>query len=164
MKRHGIEYDKDDIVSLRYQKDTYRQLKKASLTNNNLIDALQFHANEMQSYWREIRLIGGDNFWDTILIFLNRWSSNFGQSWILPLVWLFLFHSLFFLFVMSYFFGNSFSGNFEFGQFWVLLNPLHKTPDYINTGSGLFTEFLMRIFNSYFIYHFVKATRKFGRL
>ena len=49
-------------------------------------------------------------------------------------------------------------------QMVVVLNPLHKTPEYINTGLGLFTQFLMRIFNSYFIYHFVKATRKFGKL
>lgn len=164
MKRKEFEYDLDEIVSLRYQKDTYRQLKKASLSNNNLIDALQFHSNEMQTYWKEIRLIGGNNFGDTILIFLNRWSSNFGQSWILPLIWLFLFHSLFFLFIMKFLWNNSFLGNFEFGQFWVMVNPIHKTPDYINSGAGLFTEFLMRIFNTYFIYHFVKATRKFGKI
>ncbi len=163
-KRKQLDFDRDDIVELKDLKDTYRQLKKAALANGNLIDALKFRTNEMQVYWREIRLIGGANFGDTALIFLNRFTSNFGQSWILPLVWLFAFHLLLFSFLMNFYWYNSFGFDFEFGQFWVLLNPVHKTPDYVNTGAGLFTEFAMRITNAYFIYHFVRASRKFSRI
>ncbi|GAA0875865.1 hypothetical protein GCM10009118_22740 [Wandonia haliotis] len=156
-------YDKVNISTLKYHIETYRQLKTASIKANNQIDRLSFYRNEMKLYWKLVRIEEDIPWNDRVLVFLNRWSSDFGQNWILPLIWLFLFHSIFFLFIMNCLWSNSFSGNFEFGQFWILLNPLHKTPDYINTGSELFIEFLMRIFNSYFIYHFVKATRKFGK-
>lgn len=159
------DFDTDDIVELRTHKDTYRQLKKASWANKNTIDALQFHANEMQTYWKEVRIIGGINTPDRILIFLNRWVSNFGQSWHMPLIWLFSVHFILLMSLYKWQFTLDL-GNIEMGigNFFYLMNPAHKSLDFISTGFGQFTEFFMRVFAGFFIFHFIKATRKFGRI
>ncbi|MCG8578229.1 MAG: hypothetical protein MI810_25340 [Flavobacteriales bacterium] len=147
------------------QREIYRQLKSISLKNYNNIDALAFYRNEMRVYWTYIRLKGGENWWDQLLIFLNRYVSNFGQSYALPLLWLLLFHWIFYSCVISWNYSMDW-GAFKngLGEYFYLLNPVHKSPDYINTGMGKFTEFFMRVFSGFFIYHFIKATRKFGKM
>lgn len=151
-------------LELKLQRETYRQLKLISDRNKNLIDTLSFYKNEMRVYWVDMRFKNEMGKGDRFLLFLNRCVSNFGQSWRLPLLWLIITHTILFSIVISWYYYNDFTGEQEFGQYWVLLNPVHKTPEYINTGAGLFTEFMMRVLNGYFIYHFIKATRKFGRV
>ena len=159
------QFDQINISELKYNIETYRQLKAASIANHNQIEALAFYRNEMKLYWKLVRIEGGIPWYDRALVFVNRWSSDFGQNWFLPLFWMFLFALLFYSSFLDWnYFGNNWSGWDEFGQFWVVFNPVHKTPDYINTGPGLFTEFIMRVFTGYFIYHFIKASRKFGRV
>lgn len=157
------EISKDEIMEMQYQRDTYRQLKAASIANHNQIEALDFYRNEMRLYWKEIRVNGGVKLQDRILIFLNRFVSDFGQNWILPVFWLIIFHFIFIMCLYQWQFSLSLI-DFEngLGQFFKLLNPVHKTPDYINTGLGYLTEFFMRVLSGFFIFHFVKATRKFG--
>jgi len=158
-------FEEDEVSDLKYQHETYRQLKVASIANHNLIDTLVFYQNEMNLYWKLIRIEGGVSWYDHLLIFLNRIVSNFGQNWFSPLMWLFIFHFIFYSSLLSWnYFGNNWSGSDEFGQFWVLLNPIHKTPCYIDSGMGHFTEFIMRVMGGYFIYHFIKASRKFGKV
>lgn len=154
---------KGEIMEMQYQRDTYRQLKAASIANHNQIEALDFYRNEMRLYWKEIRVNGGVKLQDRILVFLNRFVSDFGQNWILPVFWLFIFHFIFIMCLFQWKFSLSLI-DFEngLGQFFNLLNPVHKTPDYINTGLGYLTEFFMRVLSGFFIFHFVKATRKFG--
>lgn len=155
--------NKDDLMEMQYQRDTYRQLKAASIANHNQIEALDFYRNEMRLYWKEIRVNGGVKLQDRILVFLNRFVSDFGQNWILPVFWLIIFHFIFIMCLFQWQFSLSLI-DFEngLGQFFNLLNPIHKTPDYINTGLGYLTEFFMRVLSGFFIFHFVKATRKFG--
>lgn len=152
------------ITELKQQRDAYRQLKVASQNNQNQIEALTFYRNEMRLYWKEIRLVGGEKWYNTVLIFLNRIISDFGQNWFYPL--LFLFGIQFILFFSI--FNWSFSFNLKdieygLGQYFRLLNPVRTTPDYINTGFGVFTDFWMRVLNGFFIYHFLKASRKYGK-
>jgi hypothetical protein len=165
LKKRDKAYDESDIMEMQYQRDTYRQLKAASIASHNQIESLDFYRNEMRLYWKEIRVNGGVKLYDRVLVFLNRWVSDFGQNWLLPLVWLLAFH---FIFVMSLF-NWQFSYNYDsfengLGQYFYLLNPVHKTPEYINSGFGHITEFFMRVFAGFFIYHFVRATRKFGKI
>lgn len=152
------------IKALQFERETYRQLKAASIANHNGIEALGFYKNEMRLFWKEIRITGGISFWDRILVFLNRWVSDFGQSWALPLLWLFLFHTLIYFSII----GFNFTMNFEAfrdgaGQYFELLNPVHKTPGYIK-GFNVGLELLLRILDGFFIYHFIRATRKFGKV
>lgn len=152
------------LSELKYQRDTYRQLKAAALANHNTIESLEFYKNEMILYWKEIRLAGGVAWHDRILVFVNRFSSNFGQNWWMPLCWMFAFALIFYSGILNWdYFGNAWTGSEEFGQFWILFNPVHSTPKYINSGMGHFTEFIMRVVTGYFLYHFIRASRKFGR-
>lgn len=160
-----FKFDQISISDLKYNIETYRQLKVASIANHNQIEALVFYRNEMRLYWKLVRIEGGIPWYDRLLVFVNRWSSDFGQNWFLPLLWMFVFGFILFSSLLSWnYFGNDWSGGKEFGQFWVLFNPVHKTPEYVNTGAGLFTEFFMRVVIGYFIYHFIKASRKFGKV
>ncbi len=108
-------------------------------------------------------MIEGDKWYDTALIFINRFVSDFGQNWLMPLFWLFFFHTILYFSII----GFDFTFSWEYfnsggGQFFELLNPVHKTPDYIkNFNIGL--ELLLRVLDSFFIYHFIKASRKFGK-
>lgn len=158
------QYDKDDVIQLQYERETYRQLKSAFSATNNHIESLDFYKNEMRLYWKEIRINGGVSLWNRILIFLNRWSSNFGQSWALPLLWLLIFHSFFYFCIINFQFKcDSTSFELGFGQYFELLNPVHKTPDYV-TGYSIGLEFILRVIDGFLIYHFVRATRKYGKI
>lgn len=153
-----------ELTELQLERETYRQLKSASLSNNNNIEALAFYRNEMRLLWKETRVNGGLSFLDRILIFLNRWSSDFGQNWILPLFLLFFFHTLFYIWIIDFNIIWNYC-YFEAGasQYFELLNPVHKTPDYLY-GGKIVLEFFLRIIDSFFIYHFIRATRKFAKI
>lgn len=157
-------FDKEELMMLQYERDTYRQLKAASIANHNDIEALDFYRNEMRLYWKEIRINGGVKWHDRVLVFLNRWVSDFGQNWWLPLVWMFGLHTLIYFCIIDFHFTASWT-DFKNGggQYFELLNPVHKTPGYIK-GFYVGLELLMRILNGFFIYHFIRATRKFSKL
>lgn len=165
LKKLELNFDEDDIREMQYQRDTYRQLKATSIANHNHIEALDFYRNEMRLYWKEIRINGGINWQNRILVFLNRWSSDFGQNWLYPIIGLVLFHSFFFSCLLNWdYFSNNLNGDGEFTRFAELLNPTHSIPDYISTGWGYITDLLMRISIAYFAYHLIKATRKYGKV
>lgn len=164
LKKWNKVFSKDQISLLKYQIETYRQLKIASQNNHNQIDALAFYRNEMRLYWKEIRLVGGEKWYNTVLIFLNRIISDFGQNWVSPLLFLFGVHFILFMCIYKWQFScNLTDVEYGVGQYFRLLNPVRVTPDYINSGMGIFTDFWMRVLNGFFIYHFLKASRKYGK-
>lgn len=146
--------------------EAYRLLKASSQNNQNEMDALEFYRLEMRRLWIIRRISDKKIGWrDTALLGIGRLVSDFGQNWLLPLIWLFGIHYILFMSVFEW----NYIWDWEcfkngLGAFFELLNPVHKTPDYINTGMGLFTEFWMRLFSGFFIFHFVKATRKYGKV
>ncbi len=158
-------YSQGEISDLQYQRETYRQLKVSSISSHNKIDALLFYRNEMRLYWKEVRINGGISKQNRILVFLDRWTSDFGQNWILPLILLLCFH---FVFVASIFNWeltlNWNNAEFGVGEYFILLNPVHTMPKYIDSGFEKIIDFLMRILGGYFIYHFIRAIRKYGRI
>ncbi len=159
-------YDDQDISDLQYERETYRQLKATSISNQNLMESLDFYRNEMRLHWKEMRINNERNWADRVLVFVNRVVSDFGQNWWWALLWLFAVH---FGLMLCLFFGKweidvSATHHIGFwGEYFNLLNPVHKTPDYVTTEWGKVTDFVMRIFSSYFIYHFINASRKFGK-
>lgn len=117
----------------------------------------------MNLYWKEIIIEGGEKWYDRVLVFLSRWVSDFGQNWTMPLILLFTIHAVLMNCIFSWdttlTYGNLKIG--FWGEYFQLLNPIHKLPDYINTDGGKIADFFMRIFGGYFIYHFIKASRKY---
>ncbi len=155
----------DSITELRNDREVYRQLKSAATSMQNHIDAMEFHRLEMRLYWKDIRFTKSTPWQNRVVIFIDRFVSDFGQNWWLPLIWLIGVHFILFICIFQW--------NFSFdiqdfkqglGEYFTLLNPVHTKPDYINTGMGLFTEFWMRIINGFFIYHFVRATRRYSKV
>ena len=98
---------------------------------------------------------------------LNLISNRFERSWIIPLVWIICFG---FLMYIVYFYTSNlwlidnecFADHLK--HFWIFINPLHSFDLFgVNKATGwtYFIDTLHRILNSYFIYQFVAAFRKF---
>lgn len=164
-------HDESLITELKQQRDAYRQLKVASQNNHNQVEALAFYRNEMRLYWKEIRLNGGISKSNHLLVFLNRWMSDFGQNYWLPLIWIIFFQTIFSVLIW-YFeadpnckigFWTGFA-DYKLGiaDYITWINPIFKAPDNWSDGAKI-TSFFMRIFNGFFIYHFIKAIRKYGK-
>jgi hypothetical protein len=43
----------------------------------------------MQAYWKSLRWFSKD-FFDKILFLMQKWTSNFGQSWMLVIIIIFI--------------------------------------------------------------------------
>lgn len=163
-------HDDELITELKQQRDAYRQLKIASQNNHNQMEALAFYRNEMRLYWKEIRLVGGISKSNRILVFLNRWMSDFGQNYWLPLIWILIFQTIFSGLIWNFeACANCGVGTYCENDFWkglseylTWINPIFKAPDDWSSGAKI-TSFFMRIFNGFFIYHFIKAIRKYGK-
>lgn len=164
-------------------KESYRQLKVLSLAQHNKIDALAFQKHELKTYWKIVDRktrssfrLRGSGTW--LILFTNWIFSDFGQSLRRPIGWLFLFHSLFlYRLTISHNLGVEFQWNPELwdteatkvgtGIFLNLLSPVHSTEivnQYLHSPVSIFgiTDFFMRLSSGYFIYYFIRATRKFN--
>lgn len=155
-------FSDEQIGKLKNERDIYRQLKISASNSHNKVEALAFYKNEMQLYWKQVRIEGGIPWYDRVLVFTNRWTSNFGQDWYLPLIWFGLIHVLFYLYLID------FQLTFTWEAFWAgidqsfpMLNPVHKTPEFILNGQHQAAHVIMRLIHAFLIYHFIRATRKF---
>lgn len=164
-------------------KESYRQLKVLSLTQHNKIDAISFQKHELKIYWeivnmktfRSIRLPGFGNW---LILFTNWLFSDFGQSIRRPIVWLLIFHSLFiYRILVSFDLGiipqidpalwDADAIRTGWGLYLNLLSPLHSSEinnRFINESRSIFgaSDFFMRLSSGYFIYYFIRATRKYN--
>ncbi len=165
----------DNIKDLRNEREVYRQLKSAATSMQNHIDAMEFYRLEMRLYWKDIRFTKSTPWQNRVLVFIDRFVSDFGQNWLSPLLWMFSIHFVLFLClsqtkllcnwsicdikcIFSAFFGG-------IGEYLTYLNPVHKFPDsYIMTNGDKIISFLMRISATFFIYHFIRATRRYGKV
>jgi hypothetical protein len=166
--------------------ESYRQLKSSYQKQSNLIEADMFRSHELQLYYKIIKYYTFDGFkltsrqsWKDfktyIQTFLILWTSkkgsNFGRSIFLPLWRLFQFHSILFVLFIWRVDGSPVKlvtpAHHNWADFWegvrlfiYTINPAHSyeindVPIY-----GV-SDTLMRISAAYFIYYFLKATRKF---
>lgn len=160
----GLKKNVAKLIQLNEQREVYRQLKSISIKNNNTIDALGFYKNEMRVYYPYAVVKKSEGWWDRFLIWLNRSVSNFGQSFTRPLVWLFGLQYLFYQMIIGWeFYFDSTSVVQGLSKYFFLLNPVHKFPEYYE-GLDYVTDFFMRVLSGFFIYHFIKASRKFGKV
>jgi hypothetical protein len=158
---------KQRFISL---KETYRQLKQAMLKDGNNIDALAFYRNELEEY----RSFAKDNpevkREDKIILWMMWLFSDHGQSFARPIAWLLGMHLVFFLIAIAvgyngFYFtpDHDWSAVWDFiGSYFFLLNPVHKLPD--TNGGMLIVDFFMRLSSGFFIYHIIRASRKFAKV
>jgi hypothetical protein len=163
---------------LTYLRDIYRQLKAISLNSKDIVNALYFKANEMNVYLYLLKQTKKPfwKFWkwrsNYFELWLSKKSGNFGISIGRPIIGLIGVHLLIFIILLHF---TSFRGvtitynindwssiNFwkSFNNFWELIVPIRKFSEELNP----FTDILMRLFSGFFVYHLIKATRKFAKL
>ncbi|MBI2258740.1 MAG: hypothetical protein HYU67_07560 [Flavobacteriia bacterium] len=158
-----------DLLEIKYQRDTFRQIKSAYKSTNNKIEELAFYRNEMLLYWKEFKLTKTETKENRILIWINKWVSDFGQSYLRPLCLLLKIHFIFCLVIWNIEVYNhcgintNCSNDFLKGlkEFFLWLNPVFTLPKHW-TDLSIFISCFMRFINGFFIYHFIKATRKFS--
>jgi hypothetical protein len=161
-------------------REAYRQLKYLCNNQLNHIDAIAFQKRELRAYWRLVHTKFGirKDIENWLILWTNRLFSDFGQSWLLPLGWLLLVHLILFT-VLLYNFDLGIEPSFSnigwpatekgIGMFFSLINPVHPSeipkpftapPEKVSILGT--TDFFIRVFSAYFIYYFLKGTRKFS--
>lgn len=146
------------------QREIYRQLKYAMNRQGDLINEQRFHALEMDVYDKS--LLWSTSRWTKMILKLSRWTSDYGQSVIKPIVWLLVVHFVLFsiLVAFSYFpeLHFSISPNWQgmkdgWNYYFETINPFRK----VESGSSfVFIDLLMRIWSSYMTYNFIRASRR----
>lgn len=183
--KEAIKTTKNRIGFLWSLKEQYRQLKVLSINQHNKIDAVSFQRNELRIYlnlltlltWRNGLKSFRKNFGNWLILVTNKLFSNFGQSWLLPLVWWLGLHGLLFCLMLRQYplgveFGIGESTSFEATYrasklFLELIFPVHNkevlnvyTSETVKVWGWL--DFTMRVIAPYFIFYFIRGTRKYN--
>lgn len=154
--------------------ETSRSLKRHFSSINHDIYSDIFKVSELTSYYFYLKFklrkmnITISQFVDFLVLGTNKWFSSFGTSPLRAFSWLVIFHSIFFLLLikstdLGLKFCFSWSSNCNLGLWLHFLNPVHKLPEINGKAVYSSVDFFMRLSSGYFIYYFLKATRKFGR-
>ncbi len=170
----------DAIIPLKNKRETYRILKNnyEKLSNNS--ESLEMKELEMKTLLKEVegRLIDRisvGNLSEYILLSLNRYSNNYGNSYFNGAVFTAAVALVFFyLSVINtnmFFFDSKLCVEKEAfidgsKYFWQFILPIHRF-DYLGNGCGLeyyagfyLFDFLGRIFVGYGMYQTIQAFRK----
>lgn len=159
----ALEVRKDQVLQIGYRKENYKQLKYAFSKQGDKINERLYHGKEMEEYLKmDIPIF------DKAVIGISKWSSDFGQSILRPIIFNGLIHVLFCLILFT-FWGY----NYCKFQFTVCEPNWDITKYLLNEGLYLFMplkgfvkEFLlidifMKINSGLFLYNMIRATRKF---
>lgn len=170
-------YNWDKITHIQKQ-ETFRILKNQALQQNNKVQALEYHANEMEAYRQVLKSSSPYFDKDRVILGFNRVTNGYGLCWGRGL-WLTIACSVFF-FVLYYIslesrpFVFTLDNNFKttvdaiglvlsyYAQFF---NPTHGVTfmkDYAGNWS-VFWDLISRPFIGLGIYQTIQAFRKYGR-
>lgn len=75
------------VNSLNTKRETFRIIKNSFDAAGNKIEANKFFIEEMKAYRKELKKNGG-NWLERLILFFNRWISNFGGNYVMPIGWL----------------------------------------------------------------------------
>lgn len=147
-------------------RENYRQIKYACSKQGDYIGEQYFHGLEMNAYNNSLSC--KKDFWTKAILKFSHCTSNYGQSLLLPIVWITVFNGLLFWLMYisggtkfsSYDFSNSSNYFDTIGEFLRLVNPLHKNDPELK-GISLCLDIILRISSSYFLYNIIRATRRF---
>ncbi|SJZ85536.1 hypothetical protein [Sediminibacterium ginsengisoli] len=156
----------NDVISYYgKQREIYRQLKYAMAKQGDVVNEQHFHALEMEAYDKS--LLWSKSRWTKMILKLSRWTSDYGQSVIKPIIWLFTVHFILFsILVYNNYFPNlqfSTQPNWQgfkdgINYYFETINPFRKTESGL---SFVVIDLTMRIWSSYMIYNFIRASRRF---
>ena len=159
------------LIPTKNKRETFRILKQAFITQNNIVESLPYQKLEKVALKEEYdHKKGLRNCIDKFVLFLNKWSNDYGSYPLRSIVFILLVG--WFFFICSIIASNNFSfefnpANWAFNDgvkyFFQYLIPTHRF-DYMGVqtnGWFYFWDFLGRTFVGYGIYQFIQAFRKF---
>ena len=155
------------------------QLKTIHQSQGNRSEALKYQAKELDAHYLELNW--KDHIWDKLTLVFNKWTTNFGTSWVRGLSTLllvsFLLYAVLFLFSWPSF--ENMSGidkvSSEFVEFMNPTSHIWKRWDYVYELNGLDPEkdmlpvgikawlLFSKVVIVTMIYQIVQAFRKFGK-
>lgn len=112
------------------KRETFRIIKNSFDDAGNNIEENKFFVEEMKAYRKELKANGGSWF-ERFILFCNRWISNFGSSYIMPIGWLIV-SILIFSEIIEW--HSSFFNETENTYFW------HSNFDYISIKANNFAK------------------------
>lgn len=115
-------------------------------------------------------------FWTRVVLNWNRLSSDNGQNWILPLVWILglglVFFTLYFVALGPKLFTGGYSLQYNpnylsnflqgYGEFLLPTHRLTFLSD--KPGGWVFWDIIFRVINGYLIYQMITAFRRIGKI
>lgn len=156
-------------------RETAYLLKKGKQEEGDSISASHFKRKELQLYLKDCTSNFNPNkMKECIVLFFNKTSNDFGQSWVRGIIFTMSFAYIFYLLINFYGLEKPifrFAWSLEgFGIAWKeylkILNVLNfndKLDNFKFTPLGDTLFFVSKIFVSYGIYQTVSAFRKFGK-
>lgn len=88
------------LLSDNTNRETYRIIKHSFDKIGNHIEANRFYAKEMDKYQQSLK--DKPISQEKIIFWLNKYSSNFGQSYLLPIFWIAVFTGIYYLIIQGY--------------------------------------------------------------
>jgi hypothetical protein len=158
-----------EIVAI---KEAYRQLKISMSKHSDKIQEHKFYSEELNFHNKTLSWgkPWENQFWDKMILLWSKIFSDYGQSFIKPLIWLLFGHYILFLIALLF---NGFNplhisiceptaAGFQeaFEKFFIYINPLRRLETSFS-GYLIFLDLLMRIWSSYMIYNLIRASRRF---
>ena len=127
-------------------KETARIIKNFSIKTNNISDINKFYAIELDKIGKSLLTKESYNIKDWLILKAYKFTSNYSQNYILPLIW---------LMIITFIFTCAYPGTSNTDIFIHLLNPFELFSVY-NLHEDYYTQtFISRIISLYFIYHFI---------
>lgn len=165
----GRKANHEELVAI---KEAYRQLKISMSKHSDKIQEHKFYAlelnfhNEAMSWGKPWK----NQFWDKAILLWSKVFSDYGQSFIKPLLWLLFGHYFFFTLALAFsgfyplhisFLQPTALGFQEaFRTYLIYINPFRRLeislPGYL-----ILLDLLMRVWSSYMIYNLIRASRRF---
>ncbi len=153
-----------------YYKDQYEiylQLKLALEATGNFFEAQKLFAISNDA----LRKVGDVPCWDKVILWINRKSNNHGLSIKRPLFLFFAFSILlyvFYLFSLNRIFNFKQSIDFTlFGYYFSFVDVTHRNDFLVEKNEfnswSLFLDYFNKVVESFFIYQFIAAFRKYGK-
>lgn len=121
-------------------RETFRIIKYSFDSVGNKIEAGRYHAYEMNAYIKELSL--RENFWRLIVLYANKYISKFGQSYILPLLWLLLSVVLYTYLLWRY------QNTLQNGTLFLKYSWIDWVTEWMNTGARNFLPFAKFVGNN----------------
>jgi hypothetical protein len=142
-------------------RDTFRTIKAELLKTNNYLDAYKFQAKELDEYHKNMR----HSFNDSIVLFFNKISNNFGQAWLwgiaFTLYFSILFFSIYIISLKKFVSYNEIIKNYF--KFLIVTHDQDFMKSYEPETLSYAIDSIARIFISYGIVQTVQAFRKHSK-